>query len=103
MEIKDYEAELVSELEKNPDLDVTQWTKDNLLYTDEDESCIAFKSNSIRAQYVTMQELFSDYKHIGKRLQFDGDKRYDVHQLEKGGQQFNLRFDITSFFGKSFK
>ena len=58
-------------------------------------------TNGIAAEYKWLKENYPGYTLIKQSLDMQGNHRYDImHIKTKNGDEKNIYFDITNFFGK---
>lgn len=60
----------------------------------------ASDSAGVQAEYVWLNQHHPDLKSRKQSLLQDGDRLYDLLQLEGHGKTVEVYFDITDFFGK---
>ena len=58
-------------------------------------------TEGVQQEYVEVEKRFGEYRLIRQVLLEHGDKMYDKLELKlKNGENVDLYFDITHFFGK---
>lgn len=60
-------------------------------------------SEGIHQEYVEVRKRFGNYKLIQQSLLNVDNRMYDKLELEIEGEQIEVFFDITDFFGKGFE
>lgn len=103
MDIKDFLEELTL-VEKPDGFNSQEWSQNILAIKSDDQEKVAVKVGSIRDEYVILGSIFPNYEHIQQSLLFnenDGVRTpYDRHTIKYNGEEFQVFFDISHFFGK---
>ena len=60
-------------------------------------------TEGVQQEYVEISRRFENYKMIRQSLIGEGGKHYDVLLINIDGQEKEIYFDITDFFGKGFE